>query len=145
MLARIDKKVLAERAKKMRAATQAPQDLKLKAPVTVIRAPSKDDEETTSGLVFKRKRKTIVAPTEHSHSDGRAPSNCASSASPTSPLDMIVVQEDEGTSLKKEGLWDQDPDVPSFLEKALLPNKANEKLMSLKEDHLVQKTMRQLR
>jgi len=41
-------------------------------------------------------------------------------------------------------LWDQNLDVLSFLEKALLPNKAKEKLMGLKEDRLVQETMRQL-
>jgi len=37
MLARIDKKDLAERAKKMRAAAQAPQDLKLITPATTVR------------------------------------------------------------------------------------------------------------
>jgi len=46
MLARIDKKELVERAKRMRAAAQAPQDLKLKAPTTVLPAPTKDDEDT---------------------------------------------------------------------------------------------------
>jgi len=57
---------------------------------------------------------------------------------------MMVVREDEGTSFQEEGLWDQGLDVPSFLEKALLPNKAKEKLMSFEENHLVQETMRQL-
>ena len=79
------------------------------------------------------KRKDIDAPTEHSHLDGRVPSNHASPASLTSPRDMMVVQEDEGTSSKEEGLWDQDLDIPSFLEKVLLSNKAKEKLMSLKK------------
>jgi len=61
MLARIDKKELAERAKRMKATTQAPQDLKLKAPATMVPTPTADDEETDSGLVFKRKRKAIIA------------------------------------------------------------------------------------
>jgi len=121
MLAKIDKKELAKRAKRMRAAAQAPQDLKLKAPTTVVPASTKDDEETNSGLVFKRKRKAIVAHLEHSHSNGRAPSHRTTLASPTQTRDMMVVQEDEGTSSKEKGLWDLDLDAPSFLEKTLLP------------------------
>jgi len=35
-------------------------------------------------------------------------------------------------------------DVPSYLEKTLLPNKEMEKLMVLEEDRLVHETMRQL-
>jgi len=45
MLARINKKDLAERAKKMRAVAQAPpaQDIKLKVVVTVTPTPAEDD------------------------------------------------------------------------------------------------------
>jgi len=48
---------------------------KLKAFVTATQTPTDEDEETTSGLVFTRKRKVIVALIEHSHSNGRAPSH----------------------------------------------------------------------
>ena len=152
MLARLDKKELAKRAKRMRAAAQVPQDLKLKAPTTVVPTFTEDDEETNFGLVFKRKRKVIVVPTEHSNSDrrapsnsdGPAPSNCAPSASPTQPRDRMVMQEDEGTSYRGKGLGDLDLDVPSLLKETLLPNEEKEKLMTLEKDHLAHETMRQL-
>jgi len=144
MLARIDKKEQANTTKRMRAAAQVPQDLKLKAPTTVVPASTEDDEETNYGLVFKSKRKDIAAPIEHSHSNGWAPSYRAPSASPTLPCDMMVVQEEEGMSSRGKGLWDLDLDVPSFLEKTLLPNEEKEKLITLEEDRLVHETMRQL-
>jgi len=73
MLAPINKKDLAEKAKKMRAVAQAPsaQDLKLKVVVNAAPTPT-DDEETYSGPVFKRRRKT-TEPSEQSVSNGRAP------------------------------------------------------------------------
>jgi len=58
MLAKIDRTKLEERAKRMRATAQTPKDLKLKAPITIVQTPTEDDEETNSGMVFKRKRKT---------------------------------------------------------------------------------------
>jgi len=91
MLARIDRKDLAERAKRMRVAAQAPQDLKLKAPVITVSTLTENDKETTSGLVFKRRRKTILAPTKHSQSDGRAPFNHASPPSPNPSCHLILV------------------------------------------------------
>jgi len=81
MLAKIDRKKLVKRAKKMRATAQAPKDLKLKAPTTIVQTPTEDDEETNSEMIFKRKRKTTTAPIEHSHSDRHAPSYHAPSAS----------------------------------------------------------------
>ena len=137
MLARIDKKDLAERAKSMRAVAQAPQNLLLKAPAIIVPTFTEDNEETFSRPIFKRRRKTTAAPTEHSESDGCAPSNHAPPPSPTPPRDMIVVREDKGTSFQEEGIWDQGLDVPSFLEKALLPNKAKENLIRLEEDRVV--------
>jgi len=50
---------------------------------------------------------------------------------------MVVVQEGEGTSTQEEELWDPNLDVPSFLEKILLPTKTKEKLTGLEEYHLV--------
>jgi len=76
MLSHISKKELGEIAKRMRAAANMPKDSlaqKQKAPATTTQASTKQDEDTTSGLVFQKKRKAIVAPIEHSHSDGRAP------------------------------------------------------------------------
>jgi len=139
MLVKIDKKKLAERTKRMRAVAQVPQDLKLKTPITVVQASIEDEEETSFGMVFKRKRKATTVPTEHSHSDGHAPSHYAPLASPTLPRDMMVVQEDEGTSSRRNGLWDLDLDVLSFIEKTLMPNEEKEKLMSLEKDRLCTK------
>ena len=130
--------------KGLRAVAQAPQDLKLKAPTTFVQASIEDEEETNSGMVFKRKRKAITAPTEHSHLDGHAPSCRTPSTSPTLPRDMMVVQEDEGMSSRGKGLWDLNLDAPFFLENTLLPNKEKEKIMTLEKDCLVHESIRQL-
>jgi len=52
----------------MRAAAEAPQAqvLKLKALAIEVPTPTKDDEENFFGSDFKRRRKTPVAPTDHS-------------------------------------------------------------------------------
>jgi len=80
---RLNKKDLAARAKKIKAAAQASpaKDLKLKAVAEVV--PS-NNEETYSGFVFKRRRKIVAEPAEHSASDGRAPSPEAHPPSPPS-------------------------------------------------------------
>jgi len=60
MLTHISKVELAEMAKKMRATANMPKDSltqKKKAQITITQALAKQDEETTSGLVFKIKRK----------------------------------------------------------------------------------------
>jgi len=85
MLTKIDKKDLAERDKEMKAAAQAPQDLKLKAHVTTVPTLTEDDKDITSRTIFKRRRKTPVAPTEHSQLDRHALSNHAPPSSPTPP------------------------------------------------------------
>jgi len=59
-------------------------------------APSKDDE-TCSGLFFKRKRKVDVAIPVPSDSDGRAPSYRECPPNASSPRD-IVVQKGRGES-----------------------------------------------
>jgi len=73
MLSQFNKKELEEMAKRMRATTNSPKESsKMKA---LLIAPDPiDEEEITSGLVFKRKRKILTAPTEHSYSVGRVPS-----------------------------------------------------------------------
>jgi len=94
MLSKFKKKELEKMSKRMRVAANVPKDSltqKLKIVATITKAPT-DDEETTSGLVSTRKRKEIASPTEHSHSDGRAPSHHAtSSEGHTLSRDMMVV------------------------------------------------------
>jgi len=85
MLTHISKVELVEMAKKTRAAAKMPKDSltrKKKAPVTITQAPTEQDEETTWELVFKRKRKAIAPPTEHS------------------------IQECEAESSKRKIVWD---------------------------------------
>jgi len=145
MLGKLNKKDLAATTKKMKEVAQAlpTKDLKLKVVVEAALA-STDNEETYSGLVFKRRRKAATEPSKHSVSDGRAPSPLAPPPSPPPSHDMVVVQEDEGTSATEGGLWDSNLDAPSFLKKTLLSTKAKEKLKSLEEDHLVEQAVRQL-
>jgi len=145
MQGRLNKKDLAARAKKMKETAQACPigDLKLKAVVKATPAPT-DGEDTCSGLVFKRRRKAATEPSEHSVSDGCAPSPQAPPPSPPPSRDTVVVQEDEGISAPEGGLWDPNLDAPSFLEKTLLSSKEKEKLESLEEDQLVELAVRQL-
>jgi len=76
-------------------------DLKLKAIAEAAPTPT-DDEETYSGSVFKRRQRAATEPSEHSISYERAPSPQAPLPSPPPSRDMVVVQEDEGTSTQEE-------------------------------------------
>ncbi|KAK7342356.1 hypothetical protein VNO80_25305 [Phaseolus coccineus] len=82
-------KDLAARAKLLKAAAQAlpAEDLKLKA---VAEVASSKDEDTCSGPIFRRTQRDAPKPTEHSASDGRAPSQQAPPPNP-SPLRDIMV------------------------------------------------------
>jgi len=114
MLSNNSKAKLAELAKKMRADASRPKESltqKWKAPTLVTKTPTDKDEETTFGLVFKRKRKVTTTPTEDSHSDGRA-----------SHQDIIVIQECETESSRGKSLWDPNFDVPTYAETTFLPN-----------------------
>ncbi|KAK7364532.1 hypothetical protein VNO80_13269 [Phaseolus coccineus] len=97
MLGTLEKKDLATRAKLLKDTAQVPptEDLKLNEMVEV--APS-DDEDTCSGPLFKRRRKVVSVPTEHSAADGRAPSQQALPPSPSPPRG-IMVQESRGENL----------------------------------------------
>jgi len=66
MLDQIDKKDLAERAKRMRAAVQAPQNIKLKALAITISDLTEDDEETWASL--QASKKMTKDANYHSHS-----------------------------------------------------------------------------
>jgi len=101
-------------------------------------------EETYSGPVFKRRRKATTETFKLFASDGCAPSQQAPQPSSPPPLDMVMVQEGEGTSTQEEGLWNPNLDAPFFLEKILLPTKTKEKLTGLEEDHMVKQAVRQL-
>ena len=123
----------------MKAAAQASpsKDLKLKDVVEV--APS-DDEETYSGLVFKRRRKATA---KHFASNGRAPSPQAQLPPANSPPSRdIAVQESARAPVG--GLWDPNLDAPTYLEKTLLSAEVKEKLEHLEEDQLVEQATRQL-
>jgi len=105
-------------AKKIRATTNMPKDSltqKMKDLITITQAPTEQDEETTSGLVFKRKRKATTPPTKHSPSDGRAPNqDVAHLVDHAPPQDVIVIQEREAESSKRNSSWDPDFDIPTY-------------------------------
>jgi len=66
---------LVELAKKMRVAASMPKESlkkKRKAPTLITQTPTGKDEETTFGLVFKRKRKKTIPLIEHSRSRHRS-------------------------------------------------------------------------
>jgi len=56
----------------------------------VVVATGTEDEDTSSGFVFKRKKVGDVEASSHSASDGHAPSFGDNPSSPSSPLDLIV-------------------------------------------------------
>jgi len=73
MLSNIDKAEMAERVRKMKEAASMSNDSfapKRKAPAEVAPVQSDQDEQTNSGLVFKRKRREATPLPEHSNSDG---------------------------------------------------------------------------
>jgi len=125
----------------MRDAANVPTQ-KLKLVTTTTQAPT-DDEETTSRLVFTRKRKAIAAPTKHSHSNGRAPSHHVTpSEGQNPPRDMMVVREGKAKSSKRGNLWNPSLDATTFLEEVLLRAEEKEKLMAHDENHLVREAIR---
>jgi len=128
-MSKFTRKDLEEMAKRMKAAANVPKEsLKLKAPA---QSPF-DDKETTSGMVFTRKRKTLAAPTEHSYSIGRAPSiHVVPFGGQIPPRDTMVIQEGEAESSKKSYLWDPNLDASFYLEEALLPNEKKKQLMAM--------------
>ena len=148
MLTHVIKKEIGEIAKRMRASAIMPKDFlaqKQKVPATTTQAPTEQDKETTSGLLFKRKKKAIVAPTEHSHSDGRAPyQHVAPSEGQASPLYVIVIQEGEAKSSRGKSLWDPSFDVPTHGEHTFLPSNDKDKLMAHDEDQLYHDTMKKI-
>jgi len=67
----------------------------------VVVATSTEDEDTSSGLVFKRQRVGDVAVPAHSASDGHAPSFRKNPPSASSPRDLIVHEGGGGRALLK--------------------------------------------
>ena len=89
-------------------------------------------------LVFKRKRKAIAAPTEHSHSDEHAPSqHVAPLEAQTLPRDVIFIQEGEEDSSRGKSLWDLSFDVPTHGEHTFLPSDNKDRLMAHDEDNCI--------
>ena len=115
-------------------------DNKLKAVAEVV--PSKD-EETCSGLVFKRKRKADTAIPMPLDLDGRAPSYRECPPSASSPCD-IVMQEGRGESASEGDHWDSSTDLSSFLQKILHSARVKERLENSEEDSLTEHMSRQL-
>jgi len=68
----------------------APVDQRQKGVAEVIEAAATEDEDTCSGLVFKRKRKFDVAVHAPSGSNGRAPSYREHPPSASFPRDLVV-------------------------------------------------------
>ena len=91
MLSKFTRKDLEEMAKRMRATTNTPKEsLKLKA---LAQSPS-DDEETTSRMVFTRKRKTLSTPTKCSCLVGwTPPHHLVPFGGQTPPQDTVVIKE----------------------------------------------------
>ena len=147
MLSKFSKKELEEMAKRMRAVAIVPKvslNQKMKVPATTTSTPT-GDEETFSGPVFrrKRKRKALVAPTEHSHLDWRAPFHHATPSKDQSlPRDMVVIEEGEVESSKGKNLWNLSLDAPKFLKKALLPAEERERLMAYDKIHFAHEAIR---
>jgi len=129
MLSKINKKELKEMAKRMRAIAKMPDEsLKpKKAPKIVAQTSTEHDEETTFGLVFKRKRKATTPPVEHSHSDGQTPH--PGIVHSEGHQDVIVVQKCEAGSSKGKSLWDPSLNIPTYFENAFMSNEDRERLM----------------
>lgn len=115
-------------------------DKKLKAVAETV--PS-GDEETCSGLVFKRKQKGADATSAHSISDDQAPSYWDFPPSVSPPHD-IVVQEGRGESDSEEDQWDPSSDPAFFLQRMLLSSKVRGRLENLEESPLMEHPTRQL-
>jgi len=75
----------------------APTDQRLKGVAEVAEVVPSEDEDTCSGLVYKRKRKVDVVVPALSGLDGQTPSYREHPPSASSPCD-IVVQEGRGES-----------------------------------------------
>jgi len=101
------------------------------------------DEETCSGLVFKRRRTDATATSAHSVSDDQAPSYRDFPPNPSPPRD-IAVQEGRGENASKEGQWDPYSDPTSFLQRMLFSSKVKGRLENLEEGSLREHTTRQL-
>ena len=99
----------------------------------VVEATASEDEDTCSGLVFKRKRVVDVTAPTHLASDDRAPSFGENPPSVSSPRD-IVVHEGGGKSASG-GDHGAPPavDFPAFLQQALQSFQDREKMESLGE------------
>jgi len=112
----------------MRAAASMNKDFlfqKRKASTGVAHVQSNQDEQTTSSLVFKRKRLETAPPTEHSHSDGRAPNQ-----------EIITIQECEAKSSQRKSLLDPNFDILAHDESFFFPGEDKARLMAHDEDHL---------
>ena len=102
----------------------------------VVEATASEDEDTCSGLVFKRKRTIDVVTPANSASDERAPSFMENPPSASSPRDIVV--HERGGESASGGDHGVPPatDQPVFLQQALQSFQERERMESLGEDPL---------
>jgi len=99
----------------------------------VVEVIASEDEDTCSGLIFKRKRKVDVAVPANSASDDYAPSFRKHPPSASSPRDLVV--REGGRESTSGGNHDAPPaDLPAFLQRALLSFQDRERMESMDED-----------
>jgi len=83
----------------------------------VVVAIGSEDEDTEMGLVFKRQRVGVVAPS-HSATDGHAPSFRDNPLSASSPHELAAL-EGGGENTPKGGQVPPSPKLPTILQRAL--------------------------
>jgi len=121
----------------------APIDQRLKGVAEVAEAAAFEDEDTYSGIVFKRKRKADAVVPAPSGSNGQAPSYREHPPSACSPRD-IVVKEGKGESATGGDQGDSYAYLPPFVQKALHSFQTQARLESLEEDPLLDHVSRHL-
>jgi len=85
----------------------------------VVEATSSENEDTLTGLVFKRKRGDDVVPPSHSASDGHAPSFRENPPSASSPHDLIVLEGGGESAPEGDHGVPLVADLPFFLQEVL--------------------------
>jgi len=105
----------------------------------VAEAVASKDEDTYSGLIFKRKRKVDVAVPANSTSNYRAPSYREHPPSSSCPRDLVV-QEGRGESASGGDSSAPLADLPAFLQRVLQSFQDQERMESMDEDPLQEHT-----
>jgi len=118
-------------------------DKRLKRVAEVVEVAPSEDDETCSGLVFKKKRKADAAIPVPSDSDGRALSYRECPPNAFSPRNVVVHEGIEESSSEGDQ-WESFADLSSFLQKVFHSTRTKERLDNLEEDPLLEHVPRQL-